>query len=156
MICKSSSTLKICLLDCVYRLLGLMQRLLSSQDLYGNRSSWQHFTPLAHSVHQQIFVELDKLVLLLETPDHLGSSNTRHFLPASLDPSSQSLFFCQFLKWKLSLLLLPRLTSLLPRLTIIGTFSYSNYCLHDGVSQIHAICTPVSFLTVKLTWSTLC
>lgn len=76
------------------------------------------------------------------------------FLPFWLFPFNL-LFYFQSLIWKHSLLLLSRLPPLLPELTTLGTLSYFNYCLHADVSQIYAICIPVSVLKVKLTWSSL-
>lgn len=69
-----------------------------------------------------------------------GSSFSIFFSPASQSPMKAFFIVCF-----LGLLLFS---------PPVGTFSYSNYHLHADVSQICAICIPVSLLRVKFTWST--
>lgn len=141
--CKSSSALQICLLDSVYRLMGIMQWLLSSQELYGNMPSWRHLIPLAHSAHQQIFAEWDGLAFLLETLSHLGSSNTICFLWLLL---FNLLFSCQSVPYESILYcLFPRVTSLLPPSWYFQLLQLSSTCrCLTNMCYLHPSFTPKS------------
>lgn len=154
--CKPSSALQICLLDSVYRLMGLIQWLSSSWELYGNcllGSVGHHWPSNWHTVFANKYLLNCTDLPCFWTPQSPWLLSY-HIVSSCLSGPSFSIFFSSaspLYKRSIHCSLLDPFSSLNPP-SLVQLFQL----LSTGWCLTNTICISVSQLRFKLTWSDFC